>query len=250
MAGSDDIVAPETLQKAGSIEIFDENGAKVKFSTLYATQRTVVVFIRHFLCGNCMVPDLNHRWQQEYVSAVSSIIQPSDLLARDTCLVIIGCGNYSLIKSYVKETGAKYPIYANPSQSLFRSFELTRTLALGENKPDYMSFGVWGGIKKGILNAFKVGSSAFKAGDIKQIGGPQIFAWSRWRVHMGPQDDNDKGSCGSGRVGKSHWSWQLAWQSNGCDSKPYSKPISPYFATFFFVLRYWSSLGLVNVMGR
>jgi hypothetical protein len=99
-------------------------------------------------------------------------------LARDTCLVIIGCGNYSLIKSYVKETGAKYPIYANPSQSLFRSFELTRTLALGENKPDYMSFGVWGGIKKGILNAFKVGSSAFKAGDIKQIGGEYChFGW-------------------------------------------------------------------------
>jgi hypothetical protein len=52
---NNDIISPETLSKAGDLEIFDENEKKIKFSTLFATKQTLVIFIRHFLCGNCMV---------------------------------------------------------------------------------------------------------------------------------------------------------------------------------------------------
>jgi hypothetical protein len=52
---SSDILSAETLQKAGEYEIFDEDGKKLKFSSLYADKQTLVIFIRHFLCGNCMV---------------------------------------------------------------------------------------------------------------------------------------------------------------------------------------------------
>ena len=52
---ANDILSSETLKKAGNLEIFDENGTKIKFSTFHADKRVLVVFIRHFLCGNCMV---------------------------------------------------------------------------------------------------------------------------------------------------------------------------------------------------
>lgn len=50
-----DILSEETLKKAGDLEIFDENGTKLKFSSLYSDKQVLIVFIRHFFCGNCMV---------------------------------------------------------------------------------------------------------------------------------------------------------------------------------------------------
>jgi len=52
---SKDILSSETLTKAGNLEIFDENRTKVKFSSFYTEKQTLVIFIRHFMCGNCMV---------------------------------------------------------------------------------------------------------------------------------------------------------------------------------------------------
>jgi len=52
---SKDILSSETLSKAGALEIFDEDGSKVKFSSFYTDKQTLVIFIRHFMCGNCMV---------------------------------------------------------------------------------------------------------------------------------------------------------------------------------------------------
>jgi len=48
--------------------------------------------------------------------------------------------------------------------------DLARNLALGK-KPDYMSFGVWGGIKWGVPRRLAAGSKMFKGGDEKQNGG-------------------------------------------------------------------------------
>ena len=49
-----------------------------------------------------------------------------------------------------------------------------RTLALGKKKPEYMSFGVMGGIVKGIGLGLKAGMGAFKSGDMKQVGGEYV----------------------------------------------------------------------------
>ena len=91
--------------------------------------------------------------------------------------MIIGCGGYELIKAYVEETGSKYPLYADPSQKLYDAFGLARTLNLGK-KPAYMSFGIWGGIIKGISNGLKAGTNVFKGGDVKQVGG-EYFAFKK-----------------------------------------------------------------------
>ena len=115
---------------------------------------------------------------KEYVKVLSSQIDPSELSEKGISVMIIGCGEYDLIKPYVKETGSKYPLYADPSQKLYDAFGLAKTLALGK-KPVYMSFGIWGGIIKGISNGIKAGTNALKGGDVRQVGG-EYFAFGKW----------------------------------------------------------------------
>ena len=108
---------------------------------------------------------------QEYVRALSAEVNPSELSAKGIELIIIGCGDPVLIKDYVATTAAKYPIYADPSRSLYKLFGLVRSLSWGNKKPNYMSFGLVGAIMKGISAGLKAGSNAFKSGDKKQNGG-------------------------------------------------------------------------------
>ena len=108
------------------------------------------------------------------MKALSTQISPSELSANKQGLIIIGCGDYSLIKSYAKETDSKYPIYADPSQKLFKIFGLAKTLNQG-TKPDYIPFGFWGGFKPFFAAVRRAGLSALKAGDPKQVGGEYSY---------------------------------------------------------------------------
>lgn len=104
------------------------------------------------------------------MKVLSDQIDPSEISAKGIDIAIIGCGGHDMIKEYIKETGCKYPIYADPSQKLYTTLGMAKTLALGK-KPQYMSFGIWGGIVKGISNGLKAGTNALKGGDVKQVGG-------------------------------------------------------------------------------
>jgi AhpC/TSA antioxidant enzyme len=93
-------------------------------------------------------------------------------LEKDIDLVIIGCGDYSCIKYYVEETDAKFPIYSNPTASLFKTFELGKNLEVGPRNPDYMAtYGIWSGLRKTTGHGLLAGVNPFKAGDMKQLGG-------------------------------------------------------------------------------
>jgi hypothetical protein len=104
------------------------------------------------------------------VSCLSQSIDPSELKTRNLKIAIIGCGESSLIKEYVEHTGSKYPIYADPTQSVYKEFALVRTLTWG-GKADYMTVGLLGGIARGIWYGLKMGRNATKGGDMKQVGG-------------------------------------------------------------------------------
>ena len=108
--------------------------------------------------------------KKEYIRALSTQIDPVELEVKDINIVIIGCGDHSLIDFYAQETNAKYPIYADPSQKLFKAFDLNKTISLGE-RPQYMSVDFWGGLKMFLGNMFKIGTRTFKVGDVKQVGG-------------------------------------------------------------------------------
>lgn len=86
-------------------------------------------------------------------------------------IAIIGCGGWPVIKNYAKECGSKFPIYADPTQKVYDTLGMIRTLSLGDKRPEYMSFGLFGGIIKGIKNGIRAGGNAFKGGDVRQVGG-------------------------------------------------------------------------------
>jgi hypothetical protein len=55
---SSETISPESLKEASALDVFDENGANVKFSSFYDERQALVVFIRHFMCSSCMVKAL------------------------------------------------------------------------------------------------------------------------------------------------------------------------------------------------
>ncbi|GAA99433.1 uncharacterized protein L969DRAFT_60909 [Mixia osmundae IAM 14324] len=159
--------AASDAETASKINVFDGEGGHQPFGKLVADSKTVVVFIRHFRCGMC----------QQMVSALSAkhdVIQKSD-----TKLVIIGQGDYKLIKPYTKLLECPYPIYADPTKKLYTALGMTvRNLeqgAAGQPRKEYLTHGQFSGLMLSITNAFKMGQLTASSGDIKQQGGEFIF---------------------------------------------------------------------------
>src|SRR5688500_15990535 len=77
---------------------------------------------------------------------------------------------------YADETGCPYPIYANPSRSLYDIFGMLRTISLG-SQPEYIKGSLPSLVARAIMQALRrVGSGdALKGGDFKQVGGEFLF---------------------------------------------------------------------------
>ncbi|KIM32201.1 hypothetical protein M408DRAFT_20524 [Serendipita vermifera MAFF 305830] len=107
-----------TLEKAAKIPVLSENGESVTFGSLFENQKTIVVFIRHFFCGVCKM----------YVEELAKVPK-SALDAAGTRIVVIGCGEPSLIKMYKEETKFPYEIYAEPTRALHKTLGLMQNMA-------------------------------------------------------------------------------------------------------------------------
>ena len=99
---------------------------------------------------------------------------------RLTAVIIISCGSYEPINNYLAITNSPYPVYANPTLELYKSFGFTSTLAgakAGEEK-DYMkdlgsyTTRVWNSIKRGPLSHI---SQAGAVGPKSQNGGELVL---------------------------------------------------------------------------
>ena len=88
--------------------------------------------------------------------------------------MIIGCGQPNLIERYVKETNCPFAIYADPTRKLYDGLGMSRTLSLGEKKPDYIKSSFVGNVLKSAVSQFSAGSSMFQGGDIHQVGGEYL----------------------------------------------------------------------------
>jgi hypothetical protein len=156
---------------ATSLPVLDLNGTSHPFSTLYTTdnhnQQTLFIFIRHFFCGVC----------KEYISGLSQAdgIIPNELSVANKRLIIIGCGQPTLIEQYVKDTNCPYPIYADPTQKLYDAFGMIRTLRLGDKKPDYVKSSFLSVLVKSTHSKLSAGSCMFQGGDIQQVGGEYLI---------------------------------------------------------------------------
>jgi len=173
MAEQKDVTPPkpefseETLASVSSFQVFDSKGQKQSFGEIYASTKSVVIFIRHFFCGMC----------QAYVSQFSGV--PSDALTKaGVKLVVIGCGDWQLIDNYKKVTGFTGDIFADPTRELYRKLGMTtETLAgtpKGEQKRTYVGGAVsiaLASIWRGLHHPQHIG----KQGNISQLGGEFVF---------------------------------------------------------------------------
>ncbi|KAK4150980.1 thioredoxin-like protein AAED1 [Chaetomidium leptoderma] len=168
-----DLPSPETIRKIDNYVVLDRDGKSHTFRSLYtgrhAARRVMIIFIRHFYCGNC----------QEYLRALTESITPSALLAlpSPTFLCIIGCGDPALIDSYTADAGAcPFPIYTDPTRKLYAELGLQRTLALGP-RPAYTKQHLLRTSLQGVVQGLKQikAGLALKSGDGKQNGGEFLF---------------------------------------------------------------------------
>ncbi|KAF9692748.1 hypothetical protein EKO04_009094 [Ascochyta lentis] len=167
---NNDLPSEKDLSKVENLLILDAAGKSRPFKELYdasgVAPRQLIIFIRHFFCGNC----------QEYLRTLSSSITPEDLLAlpTPTSITVIGCGRPELIPMYTEATGCLFPIYAEPTRKIYDHLGMTRTFDLG-SKPAYMQTNVLINSVQSIFQGLSTGRKALKGGDFKQVGGEFLF---------------------------------------------------------------------------
>ncbi|KAF9261755.1 hypothetical protein L218DRAFT_930719 [Marasmius fiardii PR-910] len=157
------------LKKASDLLIFDSKGNTVEFGSIFATQRVVVVFIRHFFCG-------------AYVQHLASI--PSEALkSANVDVVTIGCGEWNGIDFYSQKTGfPAHRIYADPTRALYRSLGMDIETLAGapsdQERPEYLSVN-GSRLKNALVSTWngplKNPSLLGKQGNISQLGGEFVF---------------------------------------------------------------------------
>ncbi|KAJ4133444.1 hypothetical protein NW768_005030 [Fusarium equiseti] len=172
LATNNEIPSPETLKKIENYLVLDRHGKSHPFKTLYTgsnvARRVLVIFVRHFFCGNC----------QEFLRSLSEAVTPEALLRLpvSTFIVVIGCGDPSLIDMYVNETGCRFPVYTDPTRSIFNKLGMSKTLQMG-TKPAYMrrsmAHSIVGSIVQGVKQIPQ--GNVLKMGDQRQVGGEFLF---------------------------------------------------------------------------
>ncbi|GKU20655.1 unnamed protein product [Fusarium langsethiae] len=172
LATNNDIPSPETLKKIEKYIVLDRHGKSHPFKTLYTgsnvARRVLIIFVRHFFCGNC----------QEFLRSLSEAITPESLLRLpvSTFIAVIGCGDPALIDIYVNETGCRFPVYTDPTRSIFDGLGMSKTLQMGA-KPAYMRRSMAHSIVGSIIQGVKQipTGNVLKMGDQRQVGGEFLF---------------------------------------------------------------------------
>ncbi|KAL1703664.1 AhpC/TSA antioxidant enzyme-domain-containing protein [Schizophyllum commune] len=189
MSDPNTLLDEATLTSAAQLNVYDAQGKKVKFGSIYAENKTVVVFIRHFLCGNC----------QSYVTALAQATAPETLKTANVHLAVVGCGDPGFIREYAERTGFHGAMYADPDRKVFRALDmnietLDRTPA-GQEPKKYLPQGnivtrAVGGITvsgttlrlrrrelmlRDVAASFQEPVAAGKQGKISQLGGEFIL---------------------------------------------------------------------------
>ncbi|KAF5019134.1 hypothetical protein F66182_8870 [Fusarium sp. NRRL 66182] len=172
LATNNDIPSAQTLRKIENYIVLDRHGKSHPFKTLYTgsnvARRVLVIFVRHFFCGNC----------QEFLRSLSEAITPEALLRLpvSTFIAVIGCGDPALIDMYVNETKCRFPVYTDPTRSIFDGLGMSKTLQMGA-KPAYMRRSMVHSIVGSIVQGVKQipTGNVLKMGDQRQVGGEFLF---------------------------------------------------------------------------
>ncbi|OQV09450.1 hypothetical protein CLAIMM_13570 [Cladophialophora immunda] len=235
------------LREAFDLEIYSSSGTPLRFGSLFydcdvypAEKRILVVFIRHFFCGNC----------QEYVRRLSSAESPfhpsqkppqcctsiastmnfSKPASRTLpTVIIIGPGQPSLIASYKNVTQCPFDIYADPSTRLYELLGMYRSLSLGHRAPGYIEHSLFSGALKSAWQiARRVGNGdAMNGGDWDVNGGEFLFVRSAApsRPSMGLKSSSPSRSRSRSRSAQSQ-DWDVSWCHRMANSRDHTEVIN------------------------
>ncbi|KAL4781073.1 AhpC/TSA antioxidant enzyme-domain-containing protein [Aspergillus varians] len=175
---SADILPSETeLRDVYDLELHSADNRSVRFGELILEKgevTTIVLFIRHFFCI----------YDQDYVRAVShhltdSVLETIPHSPGPIQLIIIGCGDPSLIVPYIGETSASFPIYSDPDGKLYERLHMRRTVENYMQQPSYSRVGFWRSLGMSAKQMFWNGMRGFRGGRWDQNGGEWIFRGGR-----------------------------------------------------------------------
>jgi hypothetical protein len=156
------------LGRAAGLPLFDEDGNIVEFGTVFENRRTLICFLRHWLCPFCQMfsQSLQH-------------IDPLPLETAKLDLVVVGQGHWHVTKSYkeVMKIPSWVKMYSDPSRKIYKALGMTlRTNDKGPAcaKPDYQTMGIFKAsmvaIKKGVIDM-----PLRPPGDLMLLGGEFIL---------------------------------------------------------------------------
>jgi len=138
-----DIPSPLQLNYAANLPITDDDGKHITFGSLFESQRTIVIFIRHFWCPLC----------QDYMSSVKSLVRPD--MVCNACesgddnrsqsqnhgttegggdceagtrvrFVVISNGAHGMIAKYRQIFGLPFKVYTDPTLALYQALGMGR----------------------------------------------------------------------------------------------------------------------------
>ncbi|KAJ7772599.1 AhpC/TSA antioxidant enzyme-domain-containing protein [Mycena maculata] len=154
------------LEEAAALPVISEGGVHVTFGSLWQGQKTIVCFIRHFLCPLC----------QDYMFSISQNVSPEVLRGAGIELVIISNGSYEMIKSYRRIFRTPFALYTDPTHKVYNALGMTLQSLDEGPRGNYVRHGLISGIGMVVKNAVKGGMPVWKdGGDISQLGGEFIL---------------------------------------------------------------------------
>ncbi|KAK5683471.1 hypothetical protein LTS10_005004 [Elasticomyces elasticus] len=180
-------ITAEQLQQAADLEVMNAQNNKTPFKSLYTPTenitRHLIVFIRHFNCGSC----------QHYVEALTAHKQLTS--TPDLKVILIGCGQPSIIQVYRDRTKTPFEIFCDPERKLYKTFGMTVNTESGPKKPEYIKDSMLMVTLRSIPNVLFSGFSPSwgpKGGDFSQNGGELYFVEGelRWSHVMGHTRDH------------------------------------------------------------
>ncbi|KAJ5860481.1 uncharacterized protein N7529_007791 [Penicillium soppii] len=194
-----EFLTDDTLHEAYELEIQSEKGKKVRFGELVAGKgdsiTTIVIFserhpssshdyinwpadtfpVRHFFCV----------YDQDYVRTLSKqmtnkLLDTVPECARPAQVIILGCGDHTLIVPYMEETSSEFPIYTDPTGGIYEKLQMKRTGGFTE-PPPYSDFTFSTGLAQTMKQIWKRGWAGLRGGNWNQQGGEWIFQRGRLR---------------------------------------------------------------------
>ncbi|XP_032433883.1 peroxiredoxin-like 2C [Xiphophorus hellerii] len=157
-------VADINLKDVEDCLIYDRRGVSFLFKSLYQDSKSVIIFVRNFLCYSC----------KEYVDDLSKVPRGA-LEEAGIRLVVIGQSSHQHIEPFCLLTGYSHEIYVDPKRSIYLKLGMKREETFTDSAlpSPHVKSGLFMGQIKSIWRAMTSPAFDFQ-GDLHQQGGAII----------------------------------------------------------------------------